>query len=401
MVKAWESVRVDICRYYGEGKSLSQVKLILSRERGFNASMRSYRSKLSEWKAKRADFDCHDDHATLPIAEKQRCPSMSSHVNAIDVFGRSSTHDTPFTAQDPSPFDDFSGGSGEDMSVDALFHTVNSGEEQPLVSLDERFSRIIQRMQESPMGCSSDSILAVTDFLSEGSTLLHYVAARGYMDSVMMEVLGFCARRCITLENLDDDFSTALHVALVNSRVENVRKLLAAGAHLPEQNHLGESPLHVAIMTTDSPPLVGLLLWYNSQARDSSDGQGVNAPVASPSENAGRVPLDLAVDRVLRDMSPSGKRECTQATSGILLKVLQSTPIMEDTRYLRQHARDNYTLFGRAIKVIGKHNLAKRLVATMMEILRAEIEGKHPAFYGRLYQQQMWRPGGLASSMRA
>lgn len=39
MVLAWESVREDICRHYSmEGKSLTQVKAIMMRDKGFNAS---------------------------------------------------------------------------------------------------------------------------------------------------------------------------------------------------------------------------------------------------------------------------------------------------------------------------------------------------------------------------
>lgn len=45
MVFAWESIREDICRHYSEeGKSLTQVKEIMLRDRGFKASyvVRSY-----------------------------------------------------------------------------------------------------------------------------------------------------------------------------------------------------------------------------------------------------------------------------------------------------------------------------------------------------------------------
>jgi hypothetical protein len=38
MTKDWDSIRADACRYYAEGKSLTQVQKILLRERNFKAS---------------------------------------------------------------------------------------------------------------------------------------------------------------------------------------------------------------------------------------------------------------------------------------------------------------------------------------------------------------------------
>jgi hypothetical protein len=38
MTKDWDSIRADACRYYAEGKSLTQVQNILLRERNFKAS---------------------------------------------------------------------------------------------------------------------------------------------------------------------------------------------------------------------------------------------------------------------------------------------------------------------------------------------------------------------------
>lgn len=41
MAKDWKPVKADICRYYANGIPLKEVKLILSREKGFHASLGS------------------------------------------------------------------------------------------------------------------------------------------------------------------------------------------------------------------------------------------------------------------------------------------------------------------------------------------------------------------------
>lgn len=38
MTKDWERVRADACKYYAQGKSLTEVQSILKREQHFEAS---------------------------------------------------------------------------------------------------------------------------------------------------------------------------------------------------------------------------------------------------------------------------------------------------------------------------------------------------------------------------
>lgn len=262
---------------------------------------------------------------------------------------------------------------------------------QPRMSRDQQFDNVLRLMHEAPFAFSAENILHPWVFHSNGNLLLQYTAARRHISGVLTELLRVC-----TVEILEEQYIPALQTAILNDRVDNVRVLLLYGAHLSQTSPTGESALHLAVMTSQSPELIELLLQPPSKSNNDYSNNGVNLPVSPPSNKAGRVTLDLVVERLLQDISRAGKPECTHSTKKILLKVLQWTSTIENPEFLREHARENCVLFNDAVKVLGKYDSAKWLCSTMTQVLHDEMQQTRPAlslhFYYEANLAQMWRP---------
>jgi ankyrin repeat protein len=236
-----------------------------------------------------------------------------------------------------------------------------------LLPRDGKFDKILQEISEAPSECSLKNFLSKDDIWSSGSSLQHYVAARGRLDTMLLEVMHFSAHHGYTIDTLDKNGFTALHIAVQYDRIENVKTLVLAGAQLDIPNPYGELPLHVAIISSKDPGMVSELLFRHRE--------GMDVQILGPSKRAGQTALDLVVERALREVSPSGDAVFTPNANRILSDVLsQSTGALENTKFLENHARNNYTRLLRAAIAI-KHLSplgAQRLVFTMRYFLRLE-----------------------------
>lgn len=220
----------------------------------------------------------------------------------------------------------------------------------------------------------------------------------------MEETLRFCARYRFSLNDVNSASLTALQIALSNDRAQNVKLLLSSGAAMPAQNHIGESPLHVAIMNTNNPEIVDLLLnhCYQESLRESirqslraqTENQNeARIPVDFLWKETGQMALDLLVGRVLQELSLSGETHCTEVTKQILKRIVDLIPKIDDTSYLREQARNDHVLFSRATIAIGRHRGALDLSSTMMMVLREETATLDPRFYQDFCHNQRYRRG--------
>lgn len=224
---------------------------------------------------------------------------------------------------------------------------------------EETFARTLQQLHEAPSDCPPKDILMLSEFYNKAdSTLLHYVAARGCISEILIQILRFCSHNGLAIDRKDSMGCTALQIAVYHDRVENVVQLRTAGAQLDISNRLGELPIHVAVMKSKKPQLLEDLLVRHKD--------GVKAHVGLPSSRAGQVALDLAVERVLLDLSNG---DCTQATRSILGEVLKKGETLLDTTFLRVHAEKDQKLFQRAIAVVGNVFLGRKLRRIMIDVL--------------------------------
>lgn len=290
-----------------------------------------------------------------------------------------------------------------EMSMDALFRPV-SNYEQSCMARDEQFRQVVERMHQTPSKSAAEYELREGDFYGNDGTLLHYIASRRYMEGIMEETLRFCARYRFSLNDVNSASLTALQIALSNDRAQNVKLLLSSGAAMPAQNHIGESPLHVAIMNTNNPEIVDLLLnhCYQESLRESirqslraqTENQNeARIPVDFLWKETGQMALDLLVGRVLQELSLSGETHCTEVTKQILKRIVDLIPKIDDTSYLREQARNDHVLFSRATIAIGRHRGALDLSSTMMMVLREETATLDPRFYQDFCHNQRYRRG--------
>lgn len=264
-------------------------------------------------------------------------------------------------------------------------------------SPDQKFGQVLRKVCEAASDCMPEDLLTEEDFFDGSSTFLHYVAAKGRVDDVMEDILGFCRHHG---HPIDDDrsatCSTALHIAVRHDRFKNVMLLADAGARtdkIDETDTPGELPLHVAIRISKTPQLVAYLLQRNKRAASQR--------VQKPSEREGQVAVDLAIGRLLHDLAHSDKRDSTKFSAPVLQEVLASlkgTQVLKDTQHLRAHARQDSDLFLRAIFKVKMLANSKNLQQIMEAVLgETQREKQGPGFLCDL--ELMSRYASLDSSM--
>lgn len=301
---------------------------------------------------------------------------------------------------DMTPFVDH-GGHSYDIGLDALFDPSSNEHEKTCLTGDEQFRDAVERMHQTPSKAAAEFELREGDFYSVDGTLLHYIASRRSMGDVMKEALRFCARHRYPLDDVDSSSLTAMQIALNNDRADNVKFLLSFGAAMPNQNNMGESPIHVAIMTTQNPEIVGMLLYHHyHRSRNAADRNGAKVPVGPGSKKSGQVALDLLVGRVLQELSSSGESQCTELSKQVLYRIQRWSPTNEDTSYLREHVRNDHLLFSRAIIAVGNLSFAFDLSNTMMTVLREETATMYPGFYDSFWQAKVSTSLGMGEGIR-
>jgi hypothetical protein len=232
--------------------------------------------------------------------------------------------------------------------------------QQQTLSSATKFEEVLRRIRESPSTDPCTTILCKDDFKSADSTLMHYVAARGYMGEVLKEVLKSGKHHGYSVDALDQSRSTPLQVAIRHRRYENVVALLDFGASVTSAGSDGELPLHMAITSCGEARMVKEI---HSRYKD-----GARVRVQSPSQREGQVALDLVVNRLLREVPELGEAVCTQETKRIFFEIVKTTPTIESTMYLQRHADDNWVLFLQAMTAVGRLPYCHKLRDTMSQV---------------------------------
>lgn len=374
MGKDWKSARANIRKYYvDERQSVSKMRSIMKKEHGFDASVRSYRAKLAEWEFRLVDTSADSHHRGWPPVRCRQTYSVSSD-NTADL------HDA---ASDVGPASTISESSVPDTPPDH----ESPGSTSPY----DHFEKVLRQVHEAPPQDRLEISMPVGEYHANGQTFLHYIAARGRMNDVLRDTLGFCKQLGYSVDELNDQGYSALHIAIQNDRFDNVQLLLDDGASLDVRNPQGELPLHMAVMSSQNLLLVSLLL--------ERDIKGPRKHVERPSDKAGRIALDLVVDRVMRDISASGKSECTYATRKIVGALSKKMQTVENRAHLEASVRKDSELFLQAVNVLGRFRFGVPLSITMMSVFQefkgavgfpfeADCERVLPQWQGRLAQEQ-------------
>ena len=261
-----------------------------------------------------------------------------------------------------------------------------------LLPHDEKFDKILQEISEAPSECFLGDFLYKEDICSKGSTLPHYIAARGRLDTVLVEAIHFSMSHGYCVDTLDKNGFTALHIAVRYDRLKNVKILLTFGAQFDIPSPYGELPLHVAITCTKDTGLFDEFLFRHDKA--------MHMRICGPSERAGLTALDLVVERALREVSLSGDVVFTPTANHIIsLVLLKSTGDLENTKFIEELARTNHTSFKRATTAIahlpsrGAQRLAQKMSFVVREECRRHCPGYCPdAHYDRLLPSAWKRP---------
>lgn len=399
MGKDWKSARANIRKYYvDERQSVSKMRSIMKKEHGFDASLvdlfgatlivapgsanilirvRSYRAKLAEWEFRLVDTSADSHHRGWPPVRCRQTYSVSSD-NSADL------HDA---ASDVGPASTISESSVPETPPDH----ESPGSLTRSTSPHDHFEKVLRQVHEAPPQDRLEISMPVGDYHANGQTFLHYIAARGRMNDVLRDTLGFCKQLGYSVDELNDQGYSALHIAIQNDRFDNVQLLLDDGASLDVRNPQGELPLHMAVMSSQNLLLVSLLL--------ERDIKGPHKHVERPSDKAGRIALDLVVDRVMRDISASGKSECTYATRKIVGALSKKMQTVENRAHLEASVRKDSELFLQAVNVLGRFRFGVPLSITMMSVFQefkgavgfpfeADCERVLPQWQGRLAQEQ-------------
>jgi hypothetical protein len=264
-------------------------------------------------------------------------------------------------------------------TADQRIHPDSTGfASQPLLDMqyqllhNNKFEEVLRRIFEAPAAHSGPAILRGNDLLGTGSTLLHYVAARGPMSNILEEILLSWIDHGHSVDKFDESSSTALHVAIRHGRTDNAITLINSGASLIIRDPLGELPLHMAILYGDDSRLVGEI----HSRYESAAGMRIQWP----SEKAGRVALDLVVDRLLREVPDVGTASCTPTSQEMFYEITKTMSTMEDTAYLHQHARNSPSRFLQAVAAVDRLSFGRDLWQTMSGVAKREKPDKTRCF---------------------
>jgi len=318
--------------------------------------------KLNEWNYKRTGHESDNRQFSTPIPTTRS--TTSPQVSNSDIVD-SVTPSLDTTPAGPGTFQD------RHQAEQTTQHNVTGFRLQeacPHPLSANHFERILQRIHDAPSNCIYKNLLSKEEFFHNGSMFLHYVAAKGRVSDVLMDAIRFTIRNGYSIDEMDEEGYTALHVAVRNDRCDNAQTLLSHRASTWTRNKMGELPLHTYILTSESGLLIQQFLHHHG---------AVVASVQPPSAQAGQVALDLVVERVMRELSQPDTTLCRPATKHILEEVLKRLPTVNDNSrcLLRKHACDNPDLFSRVEYVVRRLTRSHELWKTMAQIM--EDRGIH------------------------
>lgn len=199
--------------------------------------------------------------------------------------------------------------------------------------LANKFDETIRRIHEAPSSSTYMELVSRDDLYSNDSTLVHHVAAKGRMVSILKEILQFFTNHGYPFNIFDQDGSNPLHVAIQHDRTENAIALLDNAVDILVPNARGDLPLHMAIIRGNAHLVEELRSRAPRTAKISAQ---------SSSEELGKVALDLVIDQLVNENAILGTPICTPSTKRMLLAILESTSTIKNKSYLKQHARDSW-----------------------------------------------------------
>ena len=156
---------------------------------------RAYRQKLKQWGVKRVDKG-RDDITHRPPAALYQGVLHTVGEHEEKAVTKSEIYGTTF--QQPHIKD-------SDSATDHLRHRNTP----ILLPHDETFDKVIQQICEEPSERSLESFLCKEDIFSNGSTLPHYIAARGRLNSVLIEAIHFSRSHGYPVDTCDKNGFTA------------------------------------------------------------------------------------------------------------------------------------------------------------------------------------------------
>ncbi|KAK3680225.1 hypothetical protein LTR78_000603 [Recurvomyces mirabilis] len=324
----WSPVWSEVVKLHNENMTLSQIRSELQKSHPkFEASIRAYRSRFKERDMTRlihmnrqtllgssgprlgiAELQDTQDPANelsvMPIpltvnsittdldhASKRRrldfhleqhergsqsqSPYIWSGAQRVDIVARTTKDGVAGLASSSWGASQSNGRPRSNLIDAALALGTNAGilqrsnlEETPSEESNlavDHFSGQQHEVQYSllePNAHKLQDILLATKFEPEITNVLHRAAAK--YSTILGPVLQFMRQRNISIDLLDEEGRTALHLAIKNGHNESVRSLLDTGASINRQG--STTALHVAVEAAElSEPIINVLLDHGAK----------------------------------------------------------------------------------------------------------------------------------------
>ncbi|MCJ1244429.1 hypothetical protein MMC30_001627 [Trapelia coarctata] len=306
MVKDWEKAKENIYRYYiKDGNSLQQVQTIMKDKHHFDASIRSYKSKLDTWGPDYRKNHKHRNASPSSLAEK----SKGSEASGVIIYSN-------------TPADAALIGFGCKYSTNSPLDGWNNAKLLPPIITS--YEATAQNNRELPLDtCMKGQDLTVSLF--HGNPVL-VNPSHGTVD----------------FNTRDSRGRTFLHRAVIEKDTDDLEFLLSNGHPVDLQDNYGYHPLHYAAKEGDSNIIEVLLKWGANPNATGFEGrtplhlvlhsdQALKAllkapPAVSAQDNLGETALHLAIVahfgnggrdcRVIEELIRSGADVNIQNTSG-------------------------------------------------------------------------------------
>ncbi len=146
-------------------------------------------------------------------------------------------------------------------------------------------------------------------------TIMHAAGATRIIDS-LIPIL--CARKGDPNAVREKDQTTPLHAAVTNVQVINVEQLVERGANINAPDHLGRTPLHLALALEHYDPMAIVLLNYGADPLIPDAGGLTALDLAHVREEPALIKIieeRSSWDNLLIPKVPMGKNKPFKATS--------------------------------------------------------------------------------------
>ncbi|KAF2456567.1 hypothetical protein BDY21DRAFT_53797 [Lineolata rhizophorae] len=252
MTKDWDNVWQEIRRLYSiEDKSLKEVKEIMKRQYGFDASIRAYRLKIHSWGLKKGNGGGRrKERIRSPGGRHTPRAMLRQSVSAHSLIGQG----VEGLSDDPA-FDTV----GQELTIDDE-ETVTRFKHLYDCVADTKVEEIKNFLDDPAYKPLVNYRIPWTNVRFGGDFLVHFAASQHNAD-VLFYILRHSTSQTINALSVSDGFHNqrAIHIAIYHKQPLNVENLITHGASVHPEGPC-PPPLSSAVHHSASPSIVDLLL---------------------------------------------------------------------------------------------------------------------------------------------